>query len=163
MPRWKRPYRDWRAFAFYAMLIVVVAFAIYDAVTSGLPWPSRWILPLAAAVFGVVLWRIAREGIYVSTDGVRVQGVILSTTVRWAEIRRIDAGGDRVGYGPTICLHTVDGRVVRSTVQPMNAVTGEAPMLPERIYLGLVDRLRELHRLAVTDKSAVTTSAHEDN
>ncbi|WP_144126219.1 hypothetical protein [Catellatospora sichuanensis] len=157
MSRWKRPYRDWRAFVLYPMVIVLAALAIHAAVTSGHPWQSRWILSLVAAVFGILLWRSAREGIYVSADGVRVRRLILSTTVRWAEIRRIDAGGNRVGHGPTICLYTVDGRFVRSTVQPMNAVTdGQAPMLPERTYLRLVDRLRELHRLAAADDPAVS-------
>lgn len=158
MSRWKRPYRDWRVFALYPMVIVLAALAVYGTATSGLPSRSRWILPLVAAVFGILLWRAAREGIYVSADGVRVQRLILSTTVRWAEIRSIEPGGNRVGYGPTICLHTVDGRVVKSTVQPSNAVTDNlAPMLPERTYLELVDRLRELHRLATANGPAVGT------
>ncbi len=158
MPRWKRPYRDWRVFVLYPMVIVLATFATYAAVTSGLPWRSRWILPLAAAVFGSLLWRAAREGIYVSADGVRVQKLILRTTVRWGEISKVESGGNRAGFGPTICLHTTDGRVVSSTVQPMNAVTdGQAPMLPERTYLGLVDRLCELHRLAAAGHPAVST------
>ncbi|MFC7243122.1 PH domain-containing protein [Catellatospora aurea] len=132
-------------FAFYPLAVMLPASAIYAAITYDLSRGEAVLLPVVVGIVTVWMWRIAREGIYVGADGVRIRRLLGSTALRWDEIRQVDDGLREV-YGANIRFHTIDGRVVKSTVQPTGAAVDRyAPMLSRGAYLHLVQQLRDLH------------------
>jgi hypothetical protein len=103
-------------------------------------WQSALLTFVLAAVLAYV-WRSAREGIYYNEWGVRVQSVWGRTELAWGEIgRTVDAQPSGV-----IGFRTLDGRVVRSTVQWTGAITigNTSPMLGRVAYDRTIAKLDE--------------------
>jgi hypothetical protein len=142
MSRWRRAFIDWRAFFFYPLAVVLPASMCYAI----LHYPNHphgwqlWFMVVLILAMAAWLWRAAREGIYYSDDGVRIQRVFGSTVLEWNDIAEVE--GEASG---TVGFRTVDGRLVESSVQWMGAVVGRSvsPVLRRKAFDRLIAHLKD--------------------
>lgn len=82
----------------------------------------RWIL-VGALLYAVLA---CRQRVVLSTRGIRVQGMLLASSVRWADLRRVDVGpyqpaflqGSTLAFAHQLVLHDHSGRWIDATCCP---------------------------------------------
>lgn len=109
-----------------------------------------------AAVWVVAGWRIVEMGVYVRHDGLRIQGLLRSRTMRWSEIEHVrlhqhttKLGGFRLDTGLTVLIERRDGSTVNTELWAQGVDFHKRPQLFRDVYHEL--RTRHLSAGAVPE------------
>lgn len=89
--------------------------------------PSRWSV-VRWILVGAFLYAVlaCRQRVVLTTRGIRVQGMLLSSNLQWADLRRVDVGpyqpafleGSSLAFAHQLVLHTHSGRWIDATCCP---------------------------------------------
>ncbi|BBH65707.1 hypothetical protein ACTI_23920 [Actinoplanes sp. OR16] len=151
---WVRPYPPgsgrWVVIAWEAAALAMLTWATiehFDLMGLGV----RLTACVLAALWVVGAWRILEHGVYVSSQGVRVQGLLRSRTMRWREVAgvRLHQATHRVGpwrieSGLTVLLERHDGAMVNTELWAQGVDFHSRPKLFRAVY----QEIRRRHQAA---------------
>ncbi|BAL85533.1 hypothetical protein AMIS_3130 [Actinoplanes missouriensis 431] len=151
---WVRPYPPgsgrWLVIAWEAAALGLLTYATieqFDLIGHGV----RLTACVLAAVWVVGAYRILRHGVYVSSQGVRIEGLLRSRTMRWREVAgvRLHHATHRVGpwrieSGMTVLLERHDGATVGTELWAQGVDFHARPRLFRDVY----QEIRNRHQAA---------------
>jgi hypothetical protein len=151
---WVRPYTPgtgrWLVIGWEAVALGLLARTTVGL--FGLAGPGARALTVAIAVIWAVgVVRILRMGVYVSTDGVRIRGLLRTRTLRWRDIAfvRLHSACHRIGRweipsGMTVLIERKDGSMVNTELWAQGVDFHRRPTVFQAVY----HELRERHLAA---------------
>jgi hypothetical protein len=152
---WARPYTPgtgrWLVIAWEAVALALLAWTTigqFDLTGHAI----RVLCCVIAAVWVIGAWRIVQMGAYVSTRGLRLQGLFLSRTLRWDQIEhvRLHKATHRLGpweieSGMTVLIERRDGTTVNTELWAQGVDFHRRPAEFKAVY----HELRNRHLAAV--------------
>ncbi|WP_229071831.1 PH domain-containing protein [Actinoplanes sp. DH11] len=141
---WVRPYPPgtgrWLVIAWEAGALALLAYATieqFGLIGHGVRAAAGFL----AAIWAVGAWRILRHGVYLSAEGVRVQGLLRSRTMGWREVAgvRLHRATHRLGpwwieSGMTVLLERHDGVTVNTELWAQGVDFHARPKLFRAVY-----------------------------
>jgi hypothetical protein len=141
---WIRPYTPgngrWLVIAWEAVALLFLTWATvqqFDLIGHGM----RAVAGVLAVVWVVGSWRIMQHGVYVSTDGVLIRGLLRSRVLRWGEIEgvRLHKATHRLGpweieSGMTVLIERHDGATVNTELWAQGVDFHARPKLFRAVY-----------------------------
>ena len=126
----------------YALLIAVVASlffaASFDAAAGkGGPWEPVGVVAVLSAF---CLLRLARAGVYVDDDGIRVLNPLRTVRMRWEDVLRFTLK-PRGGFPAVGFVERIDGTEVQVWGIQARSGTAAARRIPEELVSALNERL----------------------
>ncbi|WP_328464465.1 PH domain-containing protein [Actinoplanes sp. NBC_00393] len=101
----------------------------------------RAVAGLLAVVWAVGTWRIVKHGVYVSSDGVLIRGLLRSRIVRWREIAGVRlhrtthrVGPWRIESGMTVLIERHDGAMVNTELWAQGVDFHSRPKVFRAVY-----------------------------
>ena len=147
---WVRPYTPgngrWLVIAWEAVALALLGWTSVDQ--FGLTGRGIRVLACAIAALWVIgAWRILRMGAYVSTDGLRIRGLLRSRTMQWREVEnvRLHKATHRLGpweieSGMTVLIERRDGTTVNTELWAQGVDFHSRPKVFRAVYHELRDR-----------------------
>lgn len=147
---WVRPYTPgngrWLVIAWEAVALALLGWTSVDQ--FGLTGRGIRVLACAIAALWVIgAWRILQMGAYVSTDGLRIRGLLRSRTMQWREVEnvRLHKATHRLGpweieSGMTVLIERRDGTTVNTELWAQGVDFHSRPKVFRAVYHELRDR-----------------------
>ena len=147
---WVRPYTvgtgRWLVIGWEAVALGLLGWTSVD--TFDLGWHGIRVLASVLAVVWVLgSWRILQMGAYVSPKGLRIQGLLLSRTLRWQDVAhvRLHKATHRIGpweieSGMTVLIERSDGSMVNTELWAQGVDFHSRPKVFRAVYRELRDR-----------------------
>jgi hypothetical protein len=141
---WTRPYSPgtgrWIVLGWEAASLAVLGWT--TARLFDLTGRSAWIMVgVLAAVWLLGCWRILRMGVYVSSRGVRIRGLLRDRTLHWHHIRHIwlheakhRLGPVEIPSGLTVLIERSDGSVVNTELWAQGVDFHSRPSVFRAVY-----------------------------
>jgi hypothetical protein len=151
---WVRPYTPgtgrWIVIAWEAAALALLTWATirqFDLIGHGV----RAVSGVLAAVWVIGAWRILEHGVYVSTDGVLIRGLLRSRRMRWRDIAtvRLHQATHRLGRwelqrDTTVLIDRHDGATVNTELWAQGVDFHARPNVFRAVY----HEIRNRHRAA---------------
>ncbi|BEL10335.1 hypothetical protein Q0Z83_085260 [Actinoplanes sichuanensis] len=151
---WVRPYPPgvgrWLVIIWEAVALALLTWASirqFDLIGHGV----RAIAVVLAAVWVIGAWRIIQHGVYVSSEGVLIRGLLRSRILRWREIAgvHLHQATHRVGRwelqrDTTVLIERHDGATVNTELWAQGVDFHARPKLFRAVY----QEIRNRHRAA---------------
>jgi hypothetical protein len=137
--------------AVYAVISAcVLVFGVAEAVTAAADgsWGLGLLeLAITISVAGFLALRMARLGVFVEPDGIRVRNPLKTSTISWRDVRGITLHRSAIGEFGIVDLH--DGRRIRLWgIQPRNRIKPARDRRAE-LAIGRLNRELQAARSAV--------------
>ncbi|MBO3740808.1 PH domain-containing protein [Actinoplanes flavus] len=151
---WVRPYTPgngrWLVILWEAVALALLTWASirqFDLIGHGV----RAVACTLAAVWVIGAWRILRHGVYVSSDGVLIRGLLRSRSMRWHDIAGVHLhqsihklGRWELQNDTTVLIERHDGATVNTELWARGVDFHSRPKLFRAVY----QEIRNRHRAA---------------
>jgi hypothetical protein len=147
---WERPYTPgqgrWLVIAWEAVALGLLAWTTvrqFDLTGHSI----KLVACTMAALWVIGAWRILLMGAYVGTDGLRIEGLLRSRTMRWRDVAHVRLhkethrlGGFEIQSGLTVLIERRDGSTVNTELWAQGIDFHSRPKLFRAVYHELRNR-----------------------
>lgn len=142
----KRKYFDWRIYFLFALAFLIPAAFMYSVTTTPVPSTASGLAIgcSVVAAITILVWRVAREGIYSDSAGITIRWIFgRRRKLRWEEIAKIEDGLSKTEF--PLSFRTHSGELIQSSLRWRGGILigSVSPTLGRKAYVRLVDSMRQ--------------------